>query len=85
MNLALLRVDIVNKMSLISESGAETQGNIHPAWKNLNTTHVGSQRPSMWQQFAMTIKDSVRVPPLPSARLPCDTSLGYPWVAHTLS
>jgi hypothetical protein len=24
-------------------------------------------------------------PPHPSACLPCDTSLGYPWVAHTLS
>jgi hypothetical protein len=27
----------------------------------------------------MTIKELVRVPPLPSARLPCDTFLGDPY------
>jgi hypothetical protein len=35
MNLALLQVDTVNKSSLISESGTETQVNIHPAGENL--------------------------------------------------
>jgi hypothetical protein len=37
MNLALLRVDAANKTSLISESGMETQVNIHHVGKNLTT------------------------------------------------
>jgi hypothetical protein len=40
MNLALLLVDATNKLSLISESGAETQVNIHPAGENLTTRHT---------------------------------------------
>jgi hypothetical protein len=40
MNLALLGVDLANKPSLISESGANTQVNIHPAGGNLTTRHT---------------------------------------------
>jgi hypothetical protein len=36
-NLPLLQVDSTNKLSQISESGAKTQVNIHPAGKNLTT------------------------------------------------
>jgi hypothetical protein len=32
-----------------------------------------------------TIKELGRVIPFPSAHLPHNTSLGYPWVARTLS
>jgi hypothetical protein len=33
----------------------------------------------------MTIKESGRILPHPSAYLPCDNLDGHPWVAHTLS
>jgi hypothetical protein len=50
-----------------------------------NMTHTRPPRPHMQPQFMMTIKESGRALPHPSACLPRDTSLGYPWVAHTLS
>jgi hypothetical protein len=40
MNLALLLVDSANKSPFISESGVETQVNIHPVRENLTTRHM---------------------------------------------
>jgi hypothetical protein len=40
MTLALLIADSANKPSLISESGVNTQVNIHPAGDNLTTRHM---------------------------------------------
>jgi hypothetical protein len=40
MMLILLRVDVTNKQSLISESGAETQVNIYPVGENLTARHT---------------------------------------------
>jgi hypothetical protein len=40
MKVALLRLHAMNKSSLIYESGAETQINIHPARENLTTHHM---------------------------------------------
>jgi hypothetical protein len=40
MNFALLQVDVANKSSLISESGIETQVNIHSVEKNLTTRYT---------------------------------------------
>jgi hypothetical protein len=40
MILALLRIDAANKLSLISESGAKTQINIHHVGDNLTTRHT---------------------------------------------
>jgi hypothetical protein len=39
----------------------------------------------VYQQFATTIKELIRVSSLPSARLSRDTSLDYSWVTRTLS
>jgi hypothetical protein len=41
--------------------------------------------PELTSTPSCLIKESVRVPPLSSAHLPRNTSLGYPWVARTLS
>jgi hypothetical protein len=40
MNVVLLRVDLVYKSLLISESGMETQINVHPLRENLTTRHM---------------------------------------------
>jgi hypothetical protein len=85
MNLALLRVDAMNKPSLLSESGAETQVNIHTIGENLTTQHTYD---SKILHVATIHDDNQGVgpgSPHPSARLPCDTSPGCQWMAHTLS
>jgi hypothetical protein len=49
-----------------------------------NMTHAGPPRSHKRPQLATTIEESGRVPPFSCAHLSRDTSLGYPWVAHTL-
>jgi hypothetical protein len=72
MNVELLHLNIGIKPPVMTESVMETQIIYTLQRKNLTTRRTHHLQ-------------DLQVPPIPSARIPCNTSLGYLWVTHTLS
>jgi hypothetical protein len=72
--------------SSISEDVAKIQINSQPCkGNNLTTRHTRATKANKWQPFAMTIKESGRVIPRPSAIFYVKTLSSSPWLARTLS
>jgi hypothetical protein len=89
--MALLRNDSNKQVSPISEGSAETHVNSHPCkGNNLTTWHTWTRKATRVATFTTTIKESSRVTPFPSVRLPRDTphrairgwSIHYPGIHH---
>jgi hypothetical protein len=86
MKLIILRLDSVNKQSLIFESVTEIQINNQPCkGLNLTTRHTQAQRAPRVATIHDVIKKSGRVLPHPSAVFHAYASVDIPWVARTLS
>jgi hypothetical protein len=82
----VLCLNAANKPSSISEDVVEIRINSQLCkGNNLTTRHTRTMKENEWPPFAMTIKESGRVLPRPSAILHVKTSKGSPWVARTLS
>jgi hypothetical protein len=82
----VLHLHSENKPSPISEGVAEIQINSQPCkGNNLTTQHTRVTKENKWPPFAMTIKESGQVLPLPSVVFHVKTLPSSPWVARTLS
>jgi hypothetical protein len=86
MKLIILRLDSVNKPSLISESVTEIRINNQPCMGiNLTTWHMQAQRAPRVATIHDVTKKPGRVLPRPSAVFHAYASADIPWVAQTLS
>jgi hypothetical protein len=82
----VLRLNTVNKLSSISEDVVEIRISCQPhKGNNLTTWHTSATEANEWPPFTMTIKESGRILPHPSAVFHVKTSRVSPWVAQTLS
>jgi hypothetical protein len=78
----VLCLNAANESSSISEDVTEIQINSQPCkGNNMTTQHTRATKANEWLLFTMTIKESGRVLPHPSAIFHAKASRGSPWVA----
>jgi hypothetical protein len=83
MKVELLRLNTANKTSPMSEGVAEIQINNQPCKGiNLTTRHTQARRTPRVATVHVTVKESGRVLPHPSAVFHVYASMDTPWVAR---